>query len=452
MHYNFALVALAAACTVSASTARVRDATSPDLQARQVDPTSTDSIDSTPTSLSLDPLEAFANKLDMINLPSIKKEEDRKNEDEEATEEMTDDKDEEEDEDKGEVYFLQIEESSRVSASREEKRQRMRDGVSFIDITRTRSLPSSANVRSRRRKTIYPQVMEHKEEVFNIFQHLDRSLMRSELSEFTSFHTRYYDSKLGDDAAAWLGMTLMNMILEAGAEDLIQVKYFHHQDWLQPSVIVRIPGLTKDAALLSASLDSIAFDETSRFGHAAAPGADSNGSGAIALLETFRLLLKDKKIRTGHAFNSIEFHWYAAKEGGLLGSQDVMRAFTRDNTPYFAVLHMDQVGYRKPNYKGRIGLDGLYTDIELTRFVKRVTVQYCNIPWTDTYDKFAKSDSLISYLYGLPVVRLIEGQPGERSPFIRTSEDTVEGIDFEHMEQFVRTAVGFAYELAFLWF
>lgn len=53
-----------------------------------------------------------------------------------------------------------------------------------------------------------------------------------------------------------------------------------------------------------------------------APGADDDCSGTVSILEAFRILAE-----TGYVprFGPVEFHWYAAEEDGLLGSQDIAR-------------------------------------------------------------------------------------------------------------------------------
>jgi leucyl aminopeptidase len=53
-----------------------------------------------------------------------------------------------------------------------------------------------------------------------------------------------------------------------------------------------------------------------------APGADDDCSGTVSILEAFRVLAESGFIPTN---GPVEFHWYAAEEGGLLGSQAVAR-------------------------------------------------------------------------------------------------------------------------------
>lgn len=52
------------------------------------------------------------------------------------------------------------------------------------------------------------------------------------------------------------------------------------------------------------------------------PGADDDCSGTVSILEAFRVLAESGFIPIN---GPVEFHWYAAEEGGLLGSQAVAR-------------------------------------------------------------------------------------------------------------------------------
>jgi bacterial leucyl aminopeptidase len=89
-----------------------------------------------------------------------------------------------------------------------------------------------------------------------------------------------------------------------------------------------------------------------------APGADDDGSGTMTILEVLRVLLSSKDILEGKAENTIEFHWYAAEEAGLLGSQDIFREYERTGRDVKAMLQQDMTGFihltidagRKPEF------------------------------------------------------------------------------------------------------
>jgi len=97
----------------------------------------------------------------------------------------------------------------------------------------------------------------------------------------------------------------------------------------QPSVIARFepffgrsspnPAIALPRIIVGAHQDSANY----RFPLLPAPGADDDGSGTVTILEAFRAL-----VQAGFApERPVEFHWYAAEEAGLLGSQEVVSEY-----------------------------------------------------------------------------------------------------------------------------
>lgn len=81
-----------------------------------------------------------------------------------------------------------------------------------------------------------------------------------------------------------------------------------------------------------AHLDSIAL-----FPFAKAPGADDDGSAVTVLVTAFAALLKTGFNPTAHP---LEFHFYAAEEGGLLGSKAVARDYAEKGKAIHGLLHV----------------------------------------------------------------------------------------------------------------
>lgn len=52
-------------------------------------------------------------------------------------------------------------------------------------------------------------------------------------------------------------------------------------------------------------------------------GADDDGSGTVTILEAYRALIASEFTPN----RTVEFHWYSAEEGGLLGSQAVAKDY-----------------------------------------------------------------------------------------------------------------------------
>lgn len=92
----------------------------------------------------------------------------------------------------------------------------------------------------------------------------------------------------------------------------------------------------------------------------------------MTTLEAFRILLTDSRIASGQAPNTIEFHWYAGEEAGLLGSGAIFQAYARQGRDVKAMLNQDMTGYVKPDTKEVIGIITDYVDFSLTSFLKKV--------------------------------------------------------------------------------
>jgi leucyl aminopeptidase len=70
-----------------------------------------------------------------------------------------------------------------------------------------------------------------------------------------------------------------------------------------------------------------------------APGADDDASGSGTCLQVLRTLVKQSFVPPANL--ALEFHWFAAEEGGLLGSQDVAAAYEKEGKKIKGMLHMD---------------------------------------------------------------------------------------------------------------
>ena len=107
-----------------------------------------------------------------------------------------------------------------------------------------------------------------------------------------------------------------------------------------------------------------------------APGVDDDGSGSFLILEALRVLLSDKDFGPSKLQNSIEFHWYAAEEGGLRGSQDIFTHYAAAGRDIWAMLQQDMVGYTKATLDAgkpeSFGLITDFTDPALNEYITRV--------------------------------------------------------------------------------
>lgn len=107
-----------------------------------------------------------------------------------------------------------------------------------------------------------------------------------------------------------------------------------------------------------------------------APGAEDNGSGVVAILEALRVLSNAKFTPK----NTIEFHFYAAEEGGLMGSNEVFAKYKADAKSVLAMVNQDMAGYSP---SGKISI---YTDLvnqALTSYVRVVAEAYTGATTSD---------------------------------------------------------------------
>lgn len=309
-----------------------------------------------------------------------------------------------------------------------------------MDITDAQDLGLSISALGRKPPT-YPPHPQFTSIIHPILKNLTTTHMESNLKEFTSFYTRYYKSDYGKQSSEWL----QKRISETG----VAVEKFKHS-WPQSSLIATIPGRTSKTVVIGAHQDSINHFLPSLLG---APGADDDGSGTVTILEALRVITESENLSTyGQFENTLEFHWYSAEEGGLLGSQDIFSHYEKEGREVVAMLQQDMTGF--VNYTLEAGKPesvGVITDFvspELTEFIKTVIDEYCDIPWVETQCGYACSDHASASKAGYPSAFVIESSFEYSDDKIHTTEDKIDFLDFNHMKEHAKLTVGLAMELA----
>ena len=309
-----------------------------------------------------------------------------------------------------------------------------------MDITETQDLGLSISSLGRKTPT-YPSKPEFTSIIHPVLNNITTTNMKQNLQKFTSFYTRYYKSDYGKKSSEWLEKRISN----TG----VSVKPFKHS-WPQSSLIATIPGRTGKTVVIGAHQDSINnfLPEYMR-----APGADDDGSGTVTILEALRVIVESEYLSKHAQFeNTLEFHWYSAEEGGLLGSQAIFSAYERDGREVVAMLQQDMTGfvrYTLENGKPEsVGVITDFVDPELTRFIKTVIDEYCDIPWVETQCGYACSDHASASKAGYPSSFVIESPFEYSDDKIHTIGDTIDLLDFDHMGQHAKMTVALAMELA----
>ncbi|KNG83126.1 leucine aminopeptidase 1, partial [Aspergillus nomiae NRRL 13137] len=324
-------------------------------------------------------------------------------------------------------YLIELAPYQTRWVTEEEKWALKLDGVNFIDITEERNpgfyptLHQASNVR-------YPTKMDHVDEVVGLTRGLTKANMERDLEKFTSFHTRYYKSQTGIESATWLYNQVQTVIEESGAaEHGATVDRFAHP-WGQFSVIARIPGKSNKTIVLGAHQD-------------------------ITILEALRGLLQSDTVAQGKAPNTIEFHWYSAEEGGMLGSQAIFSQYKQERRDIKAMLQQDMTGYIQgalnAGRKEAVGIMIDYVDRGLTQFLKDVVTAYCNVGYLETKCGYACSDHTSASKYGYPSAMATEAEMENTNKRIHTTDDRIKYLSFDHMLEHAKLTLGFAYELAF---
>ncbi|KAI9500383.1 hypothetical protein GGI25_003149 [Coemansia spiralis] len=315
-----------------------------------------------------------------------------------------------------------------------------RAGVRFMDITDSQALHGSTLGGASLWSTKLPTELAKQKEVGAALEELSTDLYTKVLVPFTKFHNRYYDSKNGKESSEWLQKQIVALVEDSEAK--ANVTAFKHR-FPQSSVVLRIEGQGEnkdELVVLSAHQDSV-NQFLPWFGRAS--GADDDGSGTVTILESLRVLLKQ-----GFApSRSVEFHWYAGEEGGLLGSQDIALDYKQRAQKVVANLHFDMTGFWKKGSQEVIGLVADRTDAETRALVKKLAESYTRLKTREFSCGYGCSDHSSWNQAGYRSAMAFESDELEANTHIHTPGDTVETLDLNHMLEFSKLAVAFAYEV-----
>lgn len=137
------------------------------------------------------------------------------------------------------------------------------------------------------------------------------------------------------------------------------------------------------------------------------PGADDNGSGIVVVLETLRVMTE----MGFQPLNTLEFHFYAAEEDGLRGSDAIFKQYSDEDRHVLAMLQQDMAGY-SPTGNLSIVTDKDFVHRRLTDFVMAVAKEYSDRRPTTTECGHACSDhaSATKYKYRTYSEDLLECQ------------------------------------------
>ena len=251
----------------------------------------------------------------------------------------------------------------------------IQNGQNFMDITATPELGSFMSAQ-KKKDPKFPDKPTLQKDLKPLLKELEKDNMKTNLEKFSSFHTRYYKSDYGKQSSEWLLAKVQSLIEDAGADKYgVYAEHFKHP-WGQNSIIATVPGKSNSTVVVGAHQDSINLFLPSIF---SAPGADDDGSGTVTILEAFRVLLTSKDIIKGKGENTVEFHWYSAEEGGLLGSQSIFSEYEKTGRDIKAMLQQDMTGFVQGTLdagkKESVGVITDFVDPALTEFIKGIVTE-----------------------------------------------------------------------------
>lgn len=298
----------------------------------------------------------------------------------------------------------------------------------------------------------------------SLFDHLSQSRAKEFLTKFSSYYTRYYRSPTGASSQKFL-LQCLTEIAASNPKLNVTIVEFEHA-WGQNSIIARFPGTDSVSATAPVVILGGHLDSTNLLPFLSAPGAGDDGSGTTTLVEAFHALVNATFIPST---NPVEFHWYSAEEGGLLGSQAVAQSYAKLGIAVRAMQQLDMTSWVKTGTKPVMGIIRDFVDPDFTEFIVKVVVEYAEIDAVDTKCGYACSDHASWTKIGVPSAFAIESRFEDSNKkcvyslagygktlttivisSIHSSSDKLDispEFSFEHMMQFSRMSIALAVEL-----
>ncbi|KAI3612472.1 hypothetical protein WG66_009955 [Moniliophthora roreri] len=334
--------------------------------------------------------------------------------------------------DLNEQRLIQLENAEPMWMSERDKIALKATGVNFFDITDTQELGLSSYSRLRSELKVTFPSPNATEKVKPILKTLSTEGPKENLEKFTSFRTRY---RKGKSKVAFV----------QDSRDNCEMGFRFTQE---SNFIQGIYSFVGSEQYCSSKEDEVVVisahqDSTNMWPFLPAP---DDGSGSVTILESYRALIAADY----HPERTVEFHWYSAEEGGLLGSQAVAADYARRSVNVVAMSQFDMTAWVKRGTREEVGVITDYTDAGLTEFNKKLVELYLDIPYVETECGYACSDHASWRKAGYPSVFTIESSFQNSNKYIHSTNDRIDISDefsFSHMLEFSKLAVGFAVEL-----
>jgi hypothetical protein len=185
------------------------------------------------------------------------------------------------------------------------------------------------------------------------------------------------------------------------------------------------------------------LDSTSTSPATLAPGAEDNGSGAVAVLEAARLLAGLPSERTIH------FILFGGEEQGELGSAHYAAQAAAQKLNILAVLTMDMIGYNDPAGVD-LWIEGFHQGTSSVALMNQLDVNARTYGGLKTYlypGEGSDSDHEPFHQQGFPAILAIENE-WDSYPCYHQTCDTVDKLDAGLMRKITGSVVVTAADLA----
>lgn len=278
--------------------------------------------------------------------------------------------------------------------------------------------------------------IQYPKEVNIFLKQLNPQNLWNNLNTLTQFEDRYANSDNGYRAVNWIKTEIEKLKKEYHRAD-VTVDFFNTPGYKQPSLIVKIGNSKQPGIVIGAHMDTLSSQLTKK------PGADDDGSGAVTILETARLLLSNQM----QFKKPIYLMWYAAEEEGMIGSQAIVHYFKSTHLSVDAVLHFDMTGYA---YRNDLALWIMqdYSSPALNNYLAQLITEYVKRPVSYSKCGYACSDHASWTDEGYPAAIAAEAAYEHSNPAIHSSRDTLDKLSLVHMTDYAKLAIAYVIELS----
>lgn len=208
------------------------------------------------------------------------------------------------------------------------------------------------------------------------------------------------------------------------------------------NVLVEIPGFVhpERKVIICGHYDALPGG-----GAVAAPAADDDGSGTVAVLEALRVL-------SAHTFeNTLVFAMWDEEELGKLGSIHYANGIDTGDVHIVGVVNMDAIGYDGDgDGLMRVHAKNVANGLALKDSAMMVNDTYAGLqlPMAINLPGATYSDHASFWSRGLSAILIIEDFDDDANPHYHTSSDRVEYIDQPYFQGLARLSIGTAAVMA----